>query len=422
LDILIVDEHDDINVPIDRLLSGGEIALDKRIEKRGYFNIALSSGRVRLTTTRFIGLIPLTENLAVRVVPKVTISNLGKMMVKAGNIPAFIEDFSRGYLPSFAASEKAIEIYHGVLIAAVTKLRRLGIMKSYASLDQPPPWRGRLLVSQTVKTQIARGVRYKKSFDFQTLSTNIAANQLLKLALTVVLEWLRKSTDNKVRRKIPGILAHLREFDGVSAPARRTAELAAKIPALARNLPVQYRYYSEAMWITYVILQGLIPDPTKTGYVSLDSMIVDVSAVFEGYIRKILQEHSAMLSCHVKDGNAPANQHPFFFDRQQENRVKPDIILERQGKVEAILDVKYKKSVNEHDRYELLSFMEVTGAKEGAFIVPLLESSGGSIRLGTTLGGRRMSLIAFDLAAPVIEDEEVKLVKAVSRLIQGELP
>jgi hypothetical protein len=52
----------------------------------------------------------------------------------------------------------------------------------------------------------------------------------------------------------------------------------------------------------------------------------------------------------------------------------------------------------------------------------LLERGVGSIRMGTTLGARRMSVIAFDLAVQDIEKEEVRFVDAVGRLLRGELP
>ena len=343
-------------------------------------------------------------------------------MMRAGNIPAVIEDFARGYLPTFSPNIKSIEAYHGSLIATVSKLLSRGLMKDYIQISPPPSWRGRLLVSDTVRTEIAHGIKFRKAFDFKSLSTDIAANRALKFALTGVLEWLRSASDKRVRQKIPNVLAQLRQFDGVLSMHPSETALIASIPRITRTLPRQYRYYADALWAAYVILQGRLPDPSQYGYISLDSMIVDVSAVFEGYIRRVLEDHAIQTGIRVKDGNDVANRPFFFSDQPQEDGMKPDIIVERSGSVAAIIDVKYKRSVNEHDRYELLSFMEATGAKEGAFVCPKIDLNSASTRLGSTLGGRRMSIIRFDLSAPDIAAEESKLVKSVLRVLDGGIP
>jgi 5-methylcytosine-specific restriction enzyme subunit McrC len=62
--------------------------------------------------------------------------------------------------------------------------------------------------------------------------------------------------------------------------------------------------YREALWSAYAILQRLIPDILRGGYVSLDSRIVDISAVFEAYARTVISEFARNLpSVTVKDGN-----------------------------------------------------------------------------------------------------------------------
>jgi 5-methylcytosine-specific restriction endonuclease McrBC regulatory subunit McrC len=233
-----------------------------------------------------------------------------------------------------------------------------------------------------------------------------------------VLNWLRESQDKKIRAKASIVLNQLKHFDGVIAPSNHDVVLVQSIPKLASSLPPQHRHYSEALWAAYVILQGLLPDPTRYGYMSLDSMVVDISAVFEGYTRNVLVDHPEIAGVIVKDGNSTINKCSFFSD-PQERVMKPDIIFECSGKVVAIADVKYKQSVNEHDRYELLSFMEATGAREGFFVCPKTISTEESSRLGTTLGGKRMSLLRFDLAASDMVSEEKKFAKAVRQVIDG---
>src|SRR5688500_16350438 len=100
----------------------GEVSLDSRVSVRGYFAASISDGRLRLRSTRFVGLIPLNANIAVRVRPRASISNLSQMIVRSGCLPSVVEGFSRGYRPKFEYSDKAIEVYHESLLSSVDRL------------------------------------------------------------------------------------------------------------------------------------------------------------------------------------------------------------------------------------------------------------------------------------------------------------
>jgi hypothetical protein len=150
-------------------------------------------------------------------------------------------------------------------------------------------------------------------------------------------------------------------------------------------------------------------------------MVIDVSLVFEGYIRSLLASHPEIGGLVVKDGNVPANKCSFFSE-PFEKTMKPDIIVERAGKAVAIADVKYKHALTEHDRYELLSFMEATGASVGVFVLPKVTPTDVSMRLGTTLGGKHMSSVRFDLSATDMPAEELKFVQSIRRTLDGHLP
>lgn len=419
LDVYEVKEHEEVGIPLERLIVGGEFALDERIEKRGYLTAAIAQGRLHLRTTRFVGLIPINEQVSVKVIPKATIRNLSKMIVKSGTLPTVLEGFSRGYRPDFELSDKAIEIYHESLLATAKSIAARGLMKSYVQVENPPKWRGRMLISDTVNSFVAKGMRYDGVFDFRTLSFDIPENKAIKAAINDVVDWLKRRPAGEAEAKLVLAKEILTAFTGVSDVGTRRDNLLASIPHMAKSLPSYMQFYNEPLWTAYAILQSSIPDVREHGYIPMDSMIVDVSEVFESYTRKAVQERAESQEIRVTDGNLPINQRRFFSDGDERYRVKPDIIVERGDDVVAVLDVKYKPTVNEKDRYELLAFMEATGAKFSAFVCPKTSDAEPSRFLGRTAGGRNMGIIRYDLGVDDLAAEEDRFFRNASKLAEG---
>jgi 5-methylcytosine-specific restriction endonuclease McrBC regulatory subunit McrC len=419
VEICEVEEHAEIEIALEKLFVEGRFSLDKRIARKGYLTASISEGRLRLKATRFIGLIPLNNQLAVRIIPKATISNLSKMIVKAGSLPVAIDGFARGYRPVFAQSDRAIEIYHSSFLSSLKNVLQRGLIKDYVQVINPPKWRGRLMVSQTVNRYLAKGIKYDGSFDYRTLSIDIPENQAIKAALANTISWLRGRKVADWKNKSELARDFFAAFNEVSDWHGRETYLVAALPRLINSLSQYRRYYGEILWTSYAILQDSIPDLAQEGYVSLDSMIVDVSEVFEAYTRKVISERLDGTTMRVLDGNRQGNQRRFFSDGDHQFVVKPDIIIEEAGTVVAVLDAKYKPAVKEQDRYELLAFMEAMGVKHSAFICPRTAAAEPSRLLGSTLGGRHMGIIRVDLAANDMTAEEDKLFENAMKVVAG---
>lgn len=413
--IIECQEHEVISVPIEDLLVDGEITLDERIADRGYLDVSIKGGRLSLRSTRFVGLIPLNNRISIRVSPKAKIGNLSQMIVRCGEIPFVIPEFSRGYMPRFEVNAKAEETYHSSFLRAVSGITQRGLLKSYVEIPDPPPWRGRLLVSQTVNRHISKGIRYKGEFEFKTLSANVPENVAIKGGLIAVNAWLHKNNPKDRLCLRAGQL--LDAFAGVDDWNGPVGKLMEDIPWRVNALPSHMAYYHEPLWTAYVLLQKMLPDVGSDGLVSLESMIVDVSKVFEVYARRVLEEAAPSVGVRVSDGNKRPSM--FFIDSAQFS-VHPDIILRQDGKVTAILDVKYKAAPKESDRYEMLSFLEATTARRAVFICPVTSPSDVSQYIGKTLGDREMSIIRINLAAENLTAEEAKFVRNVSRVLVGE--
>lgn len=400
-EVIEVDEFEPIGIAAERLLVDGRLTIDKRIAERGYLSVSISQGEVQFRADRYVGLIPITQDLSIRVRPRAKIAGLARLIAGSGIPPRTIEGFSRGYLPKVEISEQASTIFEKALVDAAMEVGRRGLTKSYVPIQNPPPWRGRLLVSQTIAKHRARNIRYRQEFDVQNLTTSNPANQSIKRALAL-LSVDGSARDPDRRSRLKEALSH---FQGVAEPHTTHQQLARAAAHEANWLKPAHAYYEPALWAAYMVLQQGIPEVNGSGFVRLESLIVDVSQVFEGFMRNRIRERSTSQGWTVVDGNKSNSR---LFRLGDAHPVKPDIVIEEDGKPIAVFDVKYKIKPKESDRYELISFMEALGVRVGGFICPSIENEH-SRHIGVTLGDKSISVLRFDLSRIDLDSESDRL-------------
>jgi 5-methylcytosine-specific restriction enzyme subunit McrC len=416
VEIIDCEEFGALAIGVGRLMVDGEIMLDPRIVDRGYLNVSLAKGQVVFRADRYVGLIPVNDRLSIRIRPRAAIRNIAQMIVRSGIAPAAIPDFSRGYLPKFETGVDAERIYCAPLISGVERILDRGMMKSYVQVEHPPAWRGRLLVSETIKRHRARNVRYKGEFYYTTLAYGGVENIALKHSLKLLQRWLILEDDNKKAPLLARAGAALKRMMAIPDLKSPLGAVVQEIGRSAGRLPSQYGYYRDPLWTAYLLLQNKLPDFSADGFVKLDSMIVDLSKVFEAYVRTALLERAETRGWRIVDGN----NKPFpFFAADKIYQVKPDMVILKDGNPIALVDAKYKLDPKEGDRYEVLSFMDTVGVKRGGFVCPQRPGAVSQF-MGTTAGGKEFSLLRFDLAAANIELEADRFVTNLAKLVDGD--
>ncbi|MEO7504887.1 MAG: hypothetical protein ABIT69_06875 [Sphingomicrobium sp.] len=414
VEVVECEEFGEIEVRISRLLANGELALDPRIHNRGYLNISLAKGQVVFRADRHVGLIPINSSFAVRVRPRASIANLSYMIARSGVAPVAIPAYSRGYLPRFEGAANVERVYRQSFLLGLNRVVERGLMKAYLEQENPPKWRGRFLVSETVKKHASKGIKYKQEFSFSTLSLSSIENIALRAALDQLTRWLeandRHSPDLAEAKRLQSHFVVVKEWQEPASTL--VSKLGRRIPLL----PPQLAYYRDPLWMAFLMLQRALPDVGADGSVALDSLITDVSKVFEAYVRRGLVDRADREGWKVADGNLKPSS---FFTDNGAYEVRPDIVISAQGKPIAVLDAKYKLRPKETDRYELLSFMDALGVEQGAFVCPAIgqERSG---YIGTTGSGKRMSLLRFDLCAVDPQQEEERFFGNVRKLALGQ--
>lgn len=411
IEVIECKEFSEISIRLSSIMRDGEIQIDPRVAARGYLSTAFKGGQVILRSTKFVGLIPLTPQVSVRIIPRASINNLSYMLTRSQKAPTAIPGFARGYNSNFVRAENVERLFGETLSHQCSALSVRGLIKRYERPETKVPWRGRFLATETVRRHASRGVRYRHEFDQSVLTDRTVDNFALKEALGLVLNWYNKN-DRRSAISADAKKA-MAAFENIPTWRSSRKELTQKLAILLSGQSSIRPDYADALWSAYAVLEGSIPDLDNSGSLRLDSLIVDVSEVFEAYLRRELSQRLAGDGFKVFDGWK--KPHPFFADGGKYS-VHPDMIIEQNGSPVAILDAKYKPDVSEQDRYEVLSFMDVMGVRIGGFVCPVADGEESSV-MGNTSSGKRLSNLRIDLAALDPEIEITRFVNNVKRMI-----
>lgn len=410
-EIIDCEEFNEISVRLSSLMQDGELQIDPRIAQKGYLSAAFKGGQVILRTTKFVGMIPLAKDVSVRVRPRASITNLAFMLSRSQKAPTAISGFARGYTSKFVGTNDVERLFGKSLVDDANAIVRRGLIKRYHRPLVNAPWKGRFLVSETVRKHAAKGINFRHEFDQSILTTATIDNIALREALKRVIKWYREfDRQSQTLAEANKIISN---FANVSEWTDSTASL---VYALKGHLAGRGNIrsdYSNALWSSYAILDGCIPDVGNEGTLRMDSLILDVSEVFEAYLRRELSERLRLKGFKVYDGwKKPQN----FFTDSNRYSVHPDMIVVRDGKIVAILDAKYKPDVSEQDRYEVLSFMDVMKVDVGGFVCPARDQEK-SRPIGLMASGKQMTMLRFDLAANNPSEEADKFASNVEKMI-----
>jgi 5-methylcytosine-specific restriction enzyme subunit McrC len=339
-------EYEAVNIPINYLLGhDGRLQLNSEIEKGDYFSVSLRHGVLTLRTSGYVGYIPLTNQVVIYVRPRVPVINLNRMAEIAGT-PRITLAWLREYDLSGPWSESYADLYASALAAHVENIAANGLLRDYLRKEENSSFpRGRILIGPTVQSFSARGQYHKAVSTYFVRTADNPANRCLKYAM-----WLMGSHYAKasVRRRKSRLIqqrlnAAYSSFDGVSLDQAQRF-VADPFVAGLRSLPAHRGYYREALDVALAITrqQGLLLDANIRGDVRLPSLILNMSDLFESYVRTVLQQHSIenRWTWQVLDGNAEGSRP--LYKGQSLVKATPDIVIQDPGSARSVVvEVKY---------------------------------------------------------------------------------
>lgn len=355
-------EYDHIDVDPDLWVGDGhQTVFNSEIDNRDVLRASFHKGQLRLQATSYVGVIPINDQLVVRVRPRVPIGNLTRMVIDTGHSVMALSAF-RDYSGRGAVNEWAMKVYTDGLIEYVEELLDLGLIREYRSMTAEGHYpRGRINMTQTVQRYSARGIPNRASFSWYERTVDTPENRCIKAALEKVHDHLTQQLDRPRkgdRTRLARLAGLLLAFDEVAEDQDQCFLHDPRVVGLS-PLPDSRSYYRRVLELSVLIVRevGLALEIDGSD-VQLGSMLIDTNQLFESFVRVSLGRAASerTWTASVLDGNTEGRVD--FYDVPEQlpsiggkvldalaktdaGKAQPDVVVARpDGKAILIAEVK----------------------------------------------------------------------------------
>jgi len=360
-------EYGHINVdPLIWVSDNHRAVFSSEIDGRRVLQATVHEGQLRLQATSYVGVIPLNDQVIVRVRPRFPIANLTRMVTDTGHQHIEALTAFRDYSTQGTADDWTMDLYADALLDYVDDLLDKGLHRVYVHREDEGHFpHGRIDVNRTVQRFAARGIPNKAAYSWFERTVDTPANRCVKAAMEVVYGHLTKKRPQQRKggakrlARLVGQMAALEEVN--NDPDWRFMD---DPQVLGLDpLPDPRAYYRAALDLSVAILRGAGITLDVSGRdVQLASQLIDTNKLFERFVRVSLEKYGKRHGWPVKvlDGNTDGsvtfydvpNPLPAPFGEPLEalasrdpGRAQPDVVFRAaDGTFPLVAEVKNKRS------------------------------------------------------------------------------
>lgn len=370
-----------------------------------------------ITIKNYVGLIQMEDGFQIQVLPKITFDNGddGNTETKRIFIKMLrsMKDFP---IKAFNVSSLKIdkmnlyEIFINMYIQEVRRLVKRGIKSSYVNQeDNLHYFKGKLNVSQNIRTNIAHKERFYVSFD--EFQQNRPENRLIKATL----KKLQALTTNAENSK--SIMQLLNVFELVDVSTNYQTDFSKVL------IDRSTKDYGLLMQWSKIFLMNK-SFTTFSGTATSRALLFPMESLYESYVAQ------QMKKMFIPDGWSVSTQdkgHYLFTQPIEKFALRPDIVLEKNSRI-IIMDTKWKSLTNneranygisQSDMYQMYAYSKKYKTSEVWLLYPLNDVMKNSEIIKFHSGdGVTVNLFFVDVAN--IEDSLLELKKQLNICIPNE--
>lgn len=404
-------EHGELNIPLAMILDNGRLKIYPEVSTKGVLSVHLKRDRISLKANSWIGIIPINDEVAIEVQPRVLIRNLEELIWAVGGFQLESVPGLRTYSRSPIAIPSLVDLLACRLLDLVEDIRSVGLHFEYIRkvhvgprvIGAIRPFQSVLVQRRTGNRQLAASVSWQRTVD-------TGPNRLLRLALVRLLGIYGGVRARDFSRKILSRLARADILlSRVSIDLQQTFW---RHPLLVRGAePFNARpNYSEAIELARLVLGGEgLAVRNAGGKVQLAPILLNMEDLFENFLRLSLQQFAEQHKLIVIDGN---REHSSGFGRRDlydfsntnvgvSPKASPDILILREcDRRVVIIDVKYKPLRGLPDRSDVeqvVTYAVRYGVDRVALAYPHRAAGQPVAESVGRLGDIDISLLRFDL-------------------------
>ncbi|MFG3099846.1 hypothetical protein ACGFZL_04830 [Streptomyces sp. NPDC048182] len=433
-------EYGPINVaPEDVIGHDGRLALAPGVLNH-HVRVDFKDGQLRLSAKGVIGLMPLTDRIAIQVRPRFPLRSLTQMVTVAGYAPAVLSAL-REYRSTDQWSDWLLDVMTDALLDVMDTIALNGFLRTYHRRTEDGSYpHGRIDTTATMLRFAARGINHRAQYSWFERTIDNPPNRCLKSAVSLLhSRYINAPRHKGVRGRVARLAEALRLLEHVTLE-NHPASLDDPQVRGESPIPETRSYYRSALDLAVAILtrRGISLD-VLTGDLTMPTLLVKTEDLFEEFVRVSLR---AALAAHpnlaVLDGNQEPGRlrlyeelpdatsqvlpdHEVPTTSGEPPYAEPDVVFRMDdGTHPVIADVKYTNVKNLAARSEVEQIV-LYGLRYRAPVVMTIHPRRAGAKKGLHMAGRIGSVVVaqyrIDLGANDLEAEMEEMGAKISELI-----
>lgn len=402
-------ERSPLAIPVREIMNAqGEFDFVPGVKEKGYFDIDYRKNELVLIAGKYIGQVPLTNEVTIHVAPKVPLNNLARIIGVANQPLRCLDFFRRKYRLEGDASASLQEAIARSLIASLRELDAEGVYRQYTPRKEKlSGLRGRISISDFITKSIPRGQVTSLPCEYFLLTADTILNRVIKRAIYELGAALAAIPGTK-QEVVQQLGYFFDQFASVGLDFSPYLVEECQAWLAKHQLPELRSYYQDVIDVCFIVLAGTgLEVIDKQGERGMHSVLVDLEVAFEEYLRVVLAEAPQLRADGVRllNGNTDGKQP--LFSNTDKFEAKPDFVLRLDDVCLCIGDAKYKTKLEEKDRYQLITHAVSYGAPRCFLVTPLRgETSASGPEFVGIIGPTEVYHYSFDLNGDLKAKEE----------------
>lgn len=423
-------EHGEAVLPNDIIRPDGSFDLYDDVQTKFEIEYKRRQKRLIIRGGGWVGYVPLNDRYALRIDTRVPVTNLEQIISRSTSTKIeVLGRYSHVYGHTDEKPQSLYDIITDQFMTALDLIWREGLAKTYREEHRSSqmPF-GRIDPLRTTLLQ-ERSRRPDAAFSAFFRTDDFGPNRVLKAALERLnIAYRALESEERQINRIRRIRSARGHFEDV-ADATEIELLPEATEQYIRRLPEHRTAYNAALRLAQLIVNDVgFALREGRGLATLPVVLVDMADIFESYAREVLkQELAAVTAFKVLDGNIAGEdgaKRDLFsrFDIGGLNpAATPDIVVEADGKILAVIDVKYKPARKIPDRSEINQIMcygSSYGCDKVMILYPQPIKDQASVCSIGMVGAIQVFRASLDLKAADLKAEEKSFANAVRQQLE----
>lgn len=345
-----------------------------------------------ITASNYVGVISLRDGFSVQILPKVTVGGddeterraLIRMLREVSDLPLKSLDTAR----LMTARTSVLEPLMRMFTQASANLAKRGLRGDYLTNEGNERFfRGKLDLAQDIRRNHSRRDRIFVHYD--EFSVDRPENRVIKATL-------------KHLRSLAHSSATIHEIDFAVRAYDRVSDTSDALGELSKcHLDRTLEGYRPVLRWCEVFLRGEA-FTSFSGSEAASALLFPMERLFESYVAKLICNAASGIGWRATTQDAGL----YLFDSPKRFRLRPDIVLRREGHTPVVLDTKWKRvgvgssdGVSQADVYQMYVYQKRYGASRTVLVHPAWENAApGVLQTFSGKDGALVEAFAFDLA------------------------